>query len=169
MRTDLVQDAAATVVAGVGASWVMNRTTTAFQSRQSAESRRREEEASSDVAYAALVQQAAGLVGRRLSQGAAERLGLAFHYAMGTVLVPGYVLLRRRLGLRPVAAGLALGLSVSVVVDEVANPLVGSAAPPQDYPLASHLRGLVGHIAFGLAVPALYEATTAVLRRLRRP
>src|SRR5690606_16106211 len=137
MRTDLVQDAAATVVAGVGASWVMNRTTTACQSRQSAESRRREEEASSDVAYAALVQQAAGLVARRLSQGAAERLGLASHYAMGTVLVPGYVLLRRRLGLRPVAAGLTLGLSVSVVVvDEVANPLVGSAAPPQDYPLA---------------------------------
>ncbi|PYG01723.1 hypothetical protein SAMN05216184_101187 [Georgenia satyanarayanai] len=169
MRTDLVQDAAATVVAGVGASWVMNRATTAFQARQSAESRRREEEASSDVAYAALVQQAAALVGGRLDPGTAERLGLAFHYAMGTALVPGYVLLRRRLGLRPVPAGLVLGLSVSVVVDEVANPLVGSAAPPGDYPLASHLRGLVGHVAFGLAVPVLFEATTALLRRLSRP
>lgn len=169
MRTPLAQDAAATVVAGVGASWVMNRTTTAFQDRQSAQSRRREKEASGDVAYAALMQRAAGVVGARLAPGTAEGLGLAFHYAMGTALVPGYVLLRRRVGLRPLTAGLALGLSVSVLVDELANPLLGSAAPPQDYPLASHVRGLVGHVAFGLAVPALFEGTAAVLRRLTRP
>lgn len=169
MRTDLARDAAATAVAGVGASWVMNRATTAFQQRQSAESRRREKEASGDVAYAALMQRAAGVVGGQLYPRTAERLGLAFHYAMGTALVPGYVLLRRRLGLRPLTAGLALGLSVSLVVDEIANPLLGSAAPPQDYPLASHVRGLVGHVAFGLAVPALFEGTTAVLARLRRP
>ncbi|WP_454085218.1 DUF1440 domain-containing protein [Georgenia sp. Marseille-Q6866] len=169
MREYLARDVAATAVAGVGASWVMNRATTAFQKRQSKESRRREEEASSDVAYAALMQRAAGAVGGQLDAGTAERLGLAFHYAMGTALVPGYVLLRRRLGLRPLTAGLTLGLSVSLLVDEVANPLVGSAAPPQDYPLASHLRGLVGHVAFGLAVPALFETTTAVLRRVSRP
>lgn len=163
-RVHLAQDAAATVVAGLGAAWVMNRTTTAIQARQSEESRRRERRASGDVAYAALVQQAAGLVGRRLAPGRAEVLGLAFHYAMGVVLVPGYVVLRRRVGLRPVTAGLALGLSVSVLVDEVANPLLGSAAPPQAYPLVTHLRGLAGHIAYGLAVPALYEGVMAVLR-----
>ncbi len=167
MRT--AHDAAATVVAGVGASWVMNQVTTAFRARQSPGSRRREEEASGDVAYAALMQQAAALVGRRLDPGPAEGLGLAFHYAMGTVLVPGYVLLRRRLGLRPVTAGLTLGLSVSVLVDEVANPLVGSAAPPRAYPLVTHLRGLAGHVAYGLAVPVLFEGTSAVLRRLTRP
>lgn len=169
MRTRLAQDVAATVVAGVGASWVMNRATTAFQARQSAESRRREKEASGDVAYAALVQQAAALVGRRLDPGAAEGLGLAFHYAMGTALVPGYVLLRRRLGLRPVSAGLTLALSVSVLVDEVANPLVGSAAPPRAYPLVTHLRGLTGHVAYGLAVPVLFEGTAAAVRRFSRP
>lgn len=164
MRTDLVQDAAATLLAGLGAAWVMNRTTTAFQARQSQESRRREREASGGVAYEVFVQRAAWLAGWRLDPRRAEGLGLAFHYAMGVALVPGYVVLRRRVGLRPVPAGLVLGLSVSVLIDEVANPLVGSAAPPQAYPMATHLRGLAGHVVYGLAVPALFEGATAVLR-----
>lgn len=156
-RGGLAHDAAATIVAGLGAAWVMNQTTTAFRARQSKESRRQEEEASGDVAYAAFVRKAAALRGRDLDQRRAERLGVAFHYAMGTALVPGYVVLRRRLALRPLQAGLTLGLAVSVVVDEIANALVGSAAPPQAYPLVTHVRGVLGHVAYGVAVPILFE------------
>ncbi len=162
----LVHDAVATVVAGLGAAWVMNQTTTAFRAHQSEESRRREEEASGEVAYAALVRRAAALVGQDVDPDRAERLGVSFHYAMGIALVPGYVLLRRGLGLAPLGAGLTLGLSVSLLVDEVANPLVGSAAPPRAYPLVTHLRGLAGHVAYGVAVPVLFEGTLKVARRL---
>ncbi|MEE6296258.1 DUF1440 domain-containing protein [Georgenia wangjunii] len=168
MRTHMGHDAAATVIAGTGAAWAMNRVTTAFYERQSPESKRREREASSDVAYAVVVQKAASLVGKSLERDSAERLGLGFHYAVGVALVPGYVVLRRVIGLRPLAAGLALGLSASVLVDEVANPVLGSSAPPTDYPLVTHLRGLAGHVAFGLAVPVLFESTVAVLRRRKR-
>lgn len=51
-------------------------------------------------------------------------------------------------------AALATGLSLFVIVDEGLNPIIGSSAPPQAYPLSTHLRGLVGHLVYG-AVAAL--------------
>ncbi|WP_143427005.1 DUF1440 domain-containing protein [Georgenia soli] len=145
----------------------MNRTTTAFYERQSEASRRREE-ASEGVAYAVVIQKAVALVGREVEPERAERLGEAFHYATGAVLAPGYVVLRRRLGLRPVTAGLAYGLSVAVVVDEVANPLLGFTAPPRAYPFATHLRGLAGHVVYGLTVAGLFEVMTGPAAASRR-
>jgi len=158
----------ASFLAGIGAAWVMNRATTAFYERQSEASKRREEEVGEGVAYAVVVQKAAALVGREVEPDRAERLGEAFHYAMGAVLAPGYVLLRRRFGLPPVTAGLAFGLSVSVVVDEVANPLMGFTAPPQAYPLVTHLRGVVGHVVFGLTMAGLFELMTVPAAASRR-
>jgi uncharacterized membrane protein YagU involved in acid resistance len=57
----------------------------------------------------------------------------------------------------PFGAGTAAGLSMAVLVDEVANPLLGFTPPPQKYPLVSHLRGLAGHLVYGLGVAALVE------------
>jgi Protein of unknown function (DUF1440) len=162
------RDAVATVVAGIGAAWVMNRATTAIYERQSEASRRREEEVGEGVAYAVVVRRVAGLVGHEIAPARAERLGEAFHYAMGAVLAPGYVLLRRRFGLPPVTAGLAFGLSVSVVVDELANPLLGFTAPPQSYPLVTHVRGIAGHVVFGLTMAGLFEVMTGPAAASRR-
>jgi hypothetical protein len=164
----LAGDALAAVVAGLWAAGAMNRTTTAFYKRQSEASRRREEEVSEGVAYAVVIQKAAALVGREVEPDRAERLGEAFHYAMGALLAPGYVVLRRQTGLRPVAAGLTLGLTVSVIVDEVANPLLGFTAPPRAYPLATHLRGLAGHVVYGLTVAGLFEVMTGPAAASRR-
>ena len=164
----LAGDVVAAVVAGLWAAGAMNWTTTAFYERQSEASRRREEEVSEGVAYAVVIQKAAALVDREVEPERAERLGEVFHYAMGAVLAPGYLVLRRGAGLRPVPAGLALGLSVSVVVDEVANPLLGFTAPPRAYPLATHLRGLAGHVVYGLTVAGLVEVMTGPAAASRR-
>lgn len=35
-----------------------------------------------------------------------------------------------------------------------ADPLLGTAAPPQEYPWQAHARGLVGHLTYGLVTKA---------------
>jgi hypothetical protein len=55
-----------------------------------------------------------------------------------------------RKGMRPALAGLTVGAVAFVLVDE------GTAiAQLTDYPLESHMRGVVGHAAFGLAAGIL--------------
>jgi membrane-bound metal-dependent hydrolase YbcI (DUF457 family) len=66
--------------------------------------------------------------------------------------------LRRTTGLNPVAAGLATGAAMSVIVDELMTPAFGFSAPNLDYPLATHARGFAVHLVFGLAAAAVFEA-----------
>jgi uncharacterized membrane protein YagU involved in acid resistance len=93
-----------------------------------------------------------------LSQQQASKVGNALHYALALGWVPVYMVARRRFGMTPFGAGAASGLSMAVLVDEIANPLLGFTPPPQKYPLVSHLRGLAGHLVYGLGVAALVEA-----------
>ena len=53
-------------------------------------------------------------------------------------------------GLRPLWAGLTMGIAAFVVVDEGT-----SISSFSDYPLESHMRGVVGHGTYGLAAGLL--------------
>lgn len=86
------------------------------------------------------------------------------HYLLPTSWAPTYALLRRATGLGPVSAGLASGAAMSAVVDEGLTPLLGFSAPNRDYP-ASRIRALVAHLACGLAIGAVTEATWCLLER----
>lgn len=46
---------------------------------------------------------------------------------------------------------------MSAIVDEGPTPAVGFSAPNNAYPFATHLRGVVARLAFGLAVAAVTE------------
>jgi uncharacterized membrane protein YagU involved in acid resistance len=72
-----------------------------------------------------------------------------------------YVLLRRFLRMSPVMAGLLSGMALFVVVDEGLTPALGLSAPNLDYPLSTHLRGFLGHLAYGAAVAATAELLMA--------
>lgn len=88
-----------------------------------------------------------------------------FHYGLAVSWAPTYALLRRHTSFGPVAAGLASGAAMSALVDEGLTPALGFSAPNRAYPAAAHLRGVVAHLAFGLAVAAVTEAGWRVLRR----
>lgn len=47
---------------------------------------------------------------------------------------------------------------MSLLVDEGLTPLLGFSAPNGAYPLSTHIRGFVAHLAFGVAVAAVTEA-----------
>jgi uncharacterized membrane protein YagU involved in acid resistance len=55
-----------------------------------------------------------------------------------------------------------------LIEDEVINPLIGAAAPPQDYPWQAHARGLVSHLVLGVAIEALLSAFAPKRQQPRR-
>ena len=50
---------------------------------------------------------------------------------------------------------------MSLLTDEIMAPALGFTAPNRAYPLVTHLRGVAGHLVFGLAVAAVTEAAWA--------
>lgn len=163
--TNAIKDAVISGVAGLGATKVMSMATTAFYERQSEQAKRREQEASSGVAYTVAAQKTAKLAGVELSERATQRAGTALHYGLGIGWVPVYLLLRRKWRMTPVGAGLTAGLGMAVVVDEVANPVLGFTAPPRAYPIVTHLRGLAGHVVYGVSLAILVEVGLRLMNR----
>jgi hypothetical protein len=155
---ELVTDAALVGVAGYGAAKVMGKATTFMYEQQTDEAKQQEKDESYGVAYDVAAKKTAALAGKKLSQDQASTAGMVIHYALAFGWVPVYMVARRRFGMTPFGAGTATGLSMAVLVDEIGNPLLGFTPPPQNYPLVSHLRGLAGHLVYGLAVAAIVEA-----------
>jgi hypothetical protein len=155
---DLAADAALVVAAGYGSAKIMGKATTFMYEQQTDAAKQQEEEASYGVAYNVAAKKTAALAGKDLTDEQAGKAGMAIHYALAVGWVPLYMLARRRLGMTPFGAGAASGLSMTLIVDEIGNPLLGFTPPPQKYPLVSHLRGFAGHLVYGLSMAALVEA-----------
>ena len=116
---------------------------------------------------------AARKIAERLGRPAQDRrlrpLARAVHHGLGMAWGPVYCLLRRRGGMRPLAAGLAIGAGLSLVADEGLAPALGLSAPNRAYPLATHVRGFLAYLVWGaaaaLAAEAIYRLTgTAPVR-----
>ncbi len=89
-----------------------------------------------------------------------RRLGLAataVHYGLGLAWGPVYGLLRRHGRMRPLAAGLATGAAMSLVVDEALVPALGLSPPNRAFPAVTHVRGFVNHLAYGAAAALTAE------------
>jgi uncharacterized membrane protein YagU involved in acid resistance len=57
--------------------------------------------------------------------------------------------------MNPLGAGILTGLGIWLVVDEGANPVMGFTPPAPAYPRETHIRGLLGHLAYGGTLGAL--------------
>ena len=139
-------------LAGYAASRTMDVVTTAFYARQDDASKRREQELAPGGTLLQLGRQLGALAGRELDDAAAARAGVAVHRTLGVTYGVLATALTRR-GMHPVPAGLAVGAAAFAVVDE------GTALPlATQYPLVSHLRGVVGHTTVGLTIGLLLRA-----------
>jgi uncharacterized membrane protein YagU involved in acid resistance len=142
----------------------MEPVTTTLYERASEADRQREQRVSPGVPYRVAAEKMSGRLGLRLSDQQLDRAGLVLHYGLGVGWAPLYVLLRRWWRMPAPQAGTVTGLALFAIVDEGLNPIIGSSAPPQAYPLSTHVRGLVGHLAYGLALAAAVEAASIMLR-----
>ena len=127
----------------------MDVATTAFHARQSDASKRREQELAPGGVLLQLGRQLGAAVGRNLDDEAAGRVGFAIHRSFGIAYgILTTVLVRR--GWNPWTAAFGVATAAFVVVDE------GTALPQLTaYPLASHLRGVVGHVTLGTTTGTL--------------
>jgi hypothetical protein len=165
MARTLLIDLALAPVAGYVGTKVMEPVGMKLYELESEADRQREDEVRPGPPYALAARKAADLVGLDLSDKQLERLALAFHYGLAIQWAPLYAILRRRTSLTPVPAGLATGAAMSLVADEMMTPAMGFSAPNRAYPLATHVRGFLGHLVFGLGVAATTEIGWRLLRR----
>jgi hypothetical protein len=165
MTTTLLTDLALAPVAGYVGTKVMEPVGMKLYELESEADRNREDEVRPGPPYELAARKAADLVGLGLSDKQMQRLALAFHYGLAIQWAPLYAFLRRRTSLAPLAAGLATGAAMSLIADEMMTPAMGFSAPNRDYPLATHVRGFLGHLVFGLGVAATTEIGWRLLRR----
>jgi hypothetical protein len=161
-RVALRQRVASDVGIGAIAAIVMDRTTTLVMSKQSEVSLEREKKASPEGVPAAAGRKLASLFGVRPSDETARKAGMAVHGSLG--LAGGALVSEAaRRSSNTIVAALVASLVLWLVLDEGLAAALGLAPPPADYPLQTHLRGLLGHLAFGLTIGALLEAGSAGL------
>jgi len=103
-------------------------------------------------------------LGLQLNEQQVGQVGMLFHIGLGAGWGPVYTLLRRLSGRDPVTSGLATGLSLWILIDEGLTPAMGWSAPNPAYPLVTHVRALVAHLVYGLAVALAAELLNGLCR-----
>lgn len=104
---------------------------------------------------------AAHLVGIELTPKQPHPAGIATHVAVGVVPAALYGVLSKRAPQVRTGRGLLYGLALFLVQDELINSVAGFSGRPTQYPWQAHVRGLIGHLAYG----AVTDATLDVLDR----
>jgi uncharacterized membrane protein YagU involved in acid resistance len=159
MQTEtIIADVGIGAISGYVGTKVMEPVSMTLYQWESEESRQQEDAVRPGPPYEIAAKKTTGLLGIELSDQQVKTVGtLFFHYGLGVSWGPVYTVLRRQTNLNPVAAGLLTGAAMSLLVDEGLTPLLGFSAPNRAYPLVTHLRGFVAHLAFGLGVAASAE------------
>ncbi|WP_189636361.1 DUF1440 domain-containing protein [Arthrobacter sp. NamB2] len=109
-----------------------------------------------DVAHAA-VAKAAKLAGRDAPD-EPNATGIAVHYAFG--ILPGalYAAARKSVPALRTGNGALYGVALFILLDETIAPALGIASGPTRYPWQAHLRGLVAHLALGVATETVLKS-----------
>jgi hypothetical protein len=152
-----IRRTAGSALAGLATTLFMEYASTAFYDRQSAQSREREEQLRTEMPTTTLVRKTAALLGTELDDQRAETLGTLSHYTFGAAGGPAALALRR-LGFGPLGAGVAVATGMEVVVDQGMNTVLGLTAPPRAWPWQAHVRGVVAHAVYGVALGLLLAA-----------
>jgi hypothetical protein len=150
--------------AGYAANRAMDVATSAFYARQGEAAKAREEEVYPGGAILDAGRQVAAMMKiENPSADQIEQLGIRAHRAVGMVYgVIGATMVG--FGVRPMKAGVLTGVAAFVLVDEIMNA-VQLEASPGDFPIEAHLRGVVGHAAFGVALGTALTVAYPLLRR----
>lgn len=152
-------------IGGAIGVWVMDRVGWDMYLTEDPAAFRQEKEAQVEGKYAAhvMVGHAAESMGKELTETQQHRAGKMMHYGLG--IMPGalYGALRHRVPAVGMASGLAYGLGMFVMEDEVVNPLVGNTSGPMAYPWQAHARGLVTHLVLGAVTETVCSALDEVM------
>ena len=85
------------------------------------------------------------------------------HYSVGAVLGIGYALLVPHWPVAAIGFGVAFGLVVALLLDDLLVPAFGWGAWPWQTPLAIHAYSLTSHVVFGAMLEGVRRLVTGLL------
>ncbi|WP_245557667.1 DUF1440 domain-containing protein [Deinococcus peraridilitoris] len=159
----MLNEAIKGAVAGAAGVWVMDRIGWYMYLREDESALQREIEARPgglDPAHV-IANRLANALGKQLIPQQPNPWGIVVHFALGVMPGALYGVLRHRLPTLSQGQGVVYGLSLFMMNDEIANPLLKLSGGPRAYPWQAHARGLVEHVVLGMV-------TDAVLRVMDR-
>jgi hypothetical protein len=162
-RSHVTADLVKGAIAGTVATLVLDRVTTFMYEHERATVRNAEDRARSGrTAYEVAAEKLAVMLGTDLDAEQRKRVGLVIHWALGIAAGIGYAVYgRQRPSLRR-AFGSAFGTAFWAAVDEGLVSLLGLTPPPKAFPVETHVRGLAGHLAFGVVADRTLRLLDAV-------
>lgn len=136
-----IGDLTLATAAGYVGTKAMEPVSTWLYDHQSPADRAREDAARPGMPYRIAAEKITEAIGVSLSDAHLDRLSLGFPYGLAAQWAPLYPLLRRSTNLTGPRAGLATGIAMSIVADELMTPAFGFSTPNLEYPLSTHIRG----------------------------
>ena len=165
---DVLTDAALGALAGAAATALMSPLTTYLSKHEPEPARRKEQEVTRRLGAPPTVKAAeklAGAVGASIPADRRSLAGEVMHYGFGTFWGAVLGAFASRWRPLPPGAGVALGILLWLSVDEAALPALGLSGKPNEYPRETHVRGLAGHIAYGVVLDRTLALLRSTLRR----
>ncbi len=134
---------------------------------ESEEDRKQEDAVRPGEPYTIAAQKTLKLINIQLKDKQTEKVGMVFHYGLGMTWGLVYIWLRQQTKLNPLVAGLLAGFAMWLLVDEGMTPALGFSAPNNAYPLATHIRGFIAHLTFGVGTAVGAEALSRLGQKRR--
>jgi hypothetical protein len=103
------------------------------------------------------VEKVARMAGQELAEEERKKLEAALNLMLSMGAGAVYAPLRHRIPGVDLGHGLAFGVAFWLLVDEVGNTVLGLTPPPAEFPWQTHIRGLAGHVVFGLVTETVLE------------
>jgi uncharacterized membrane protein YagU involved in acid resistance len=146
-------------IAGAVGVWMMDRVGWDMYLSEDPEAFQQEKEAQVEGKWAshAAVGKMANAMGKDLTETQQHRLGKGMHYGLGVMPGALYGALRNRVDGLDAGGGLAYGLGLFLMNDEIMNPLLGISSGPMEYPWQAHWRGLVTHMVLGATTDTVLD------------
>jgi hypothetical protein len=155
-RRSLIGDMADGAIAGLAATWVMGKVTSALYARENSAARQREDSArGGKTSFGVAAEKLAHAVGRDLSDDERKKYGSAIHWSLGIAMGAVYGAMRGRVPHADVAHGLLFGTLFFLTVDEIGTTALDLTPGPSHFPWQTHARGLAGHLTYGAVADRL--------------
>ncbi len=156
-RYGLLKDIFYGFISGLVGTFVMDKVTTAMYKLESERTKQKESSLMKEPSYAILARRVAAKAGSQLTDQQASKGGALFHWSYGITWGGLYGALHDRVPAVSKAGGLLYAIAVWALGDEGLTTALKIAPPPREFPLAVHVRGLVGHVIYAAAADGTYR------------
>lgn len=150
-QSGLLADVAYGLAAGAVATFVMEKVSEYGYQLQDEKTRKSEEKLRNEQYPPEVLagKIAKAVSGVELSKEAKQKYGMAIHWGYGIAWGGMFGALRDRLPVASSAGGLAFGLGLWLIGDELMMPALKLSPPSTEFPWQNHARAAVNHLAYG--------------------